>query len=93
MHAVKEYSGSDGIAPLILNSSSRPSRLTTGEIARLDIEMDAGWASEQRGLFVIQKNLVFVTGIEPRVPSYPACNPVTELTLKTAEIRMNALRN
>ena len=40
---MKEYSGSDGIAPLILNSASRPSHLTTGEIAHLGIEMDAGW--------------------------------------------------
>jgi len=45
--AVKEYSGSDGIAPLILNSSSCPCRLATGVIARLGTEMDAGWASEQ----------------------------------------------
>lgn len=93
MYAVKEYSGSDGIAPFILNSASRPSRLTTGGIARLGTEMDAGWASDQVGLSGIQKNLVFVAGIEPRVPSYPASNPVTKLTLKAAEIRMNALRN
>ena len=93
MQAAKEYNGSGGIAPFILNSAPRPSGLTTGGIARLGIEMDAGWASEQVGLFVIEKNFLFVTGIEIRVPSYPARNPVTKLTLRAAEIRMNALRN
>ena len=55
--------------------------------------MDAGWASEQVGLSGIQKNLVFVPGIEPRVPSYTASNSVTTLTLKAEEIGINALRN